>query len=408
VVDTDVKLNQKRLHPVVSVTLGLVVVATVAVSVPLIFLTEPEAERETAVRQTEALVSLAQPEFGSFTPAFSATGVVRPASQTMLTPRVSGQLVELDPAFEPGSYVQAGDVLARLDARDYEIALAQAQAALQQAEADLVLEQGRAAQAEADLRGIERDLPEARRRLVLREPQQETALAAVRNAQAEVAMAELELERTVIRAPYDAHVLSRDVDVGTQLASGQVLGRLVGLENYWAEISVPLALVDSIRIGDDSQAGSRVSLRHDTAWAPGVVREGEVIRLVGELNPQTRMATLLVEVPDPHARSEDMQGQSRLIVGGFVTASIEGKPLENVYRVPRELVRKDNTLWLMREKRLLIHPVDVIFEDDDFAYFRDDELRRDERIVTTNLATVEDGLRLRTEEAAAAGERADS
>jgi hypothetical protein len=81
-----------------------------------------------------------------------------------------------------------------------------------------------------------------------------------------------------------------------------------------------------------------------------------------------------------------------------------------VVRVPRAFIRQNDTIWLMRDDRLVINDVDIVFKDADYAYIRSG-VNADDRVVTSNLATVEDGVRLRLEEQPAempAGEAASS
>ncbi|MEJ2534571.1 MAG: hypothetical protein P8008_03680 [Gammaproteobacteria bacterium] len=82
-----------------------------AAALLLIFNTEPEAERETAVRQSAMLVDVVTPEGGSFRPVIEALGVVRPSRALELRPRVGGQVVELSSELEPGGFVREGEVL---------------------------------------------------------------------------------------------------------------------------------------------------------------------------------------------------------------------------------------------------------------------------------------------------------
>jgi multidrug efflux pump subunit AcrA (membrane-fusion protein) len=73
---------------------------------------------------------------------------------------------------------------------------------------------------------------------------------------------------------------------------------------------------------------------------------------------------------------------------------MEGREISGALKLPRELVRKDNTVWVMQEGALAIREVEILFQDTDFAYIGAG-LAAGETVVTTNLATVKEGLRLR-------------
>jgi len=359
----------------------------------VIFNTEPDVQRESAVRETAMLVEVTGVESGTFRPVIEAMGTVRPAREVTLRPRISGEVVEMAPEFVPGGEVGQGEVLLRMDDADYRIALEQRQSELQQSIAALEIEHGRQQIAENDFRQLNKELQPENRALVLREPQLKSAEAAVRAARAAVQRAQLDLERTTVRAPFHAQVMTREVNLGSQVSSGSALARLVGVDTYWVETTIPLDRLRWLKFSEDAASGSPVAIRHRSAWPADQVREGYLYRLVGELEDDTRMARVLVAVDDPLGRASGANLPS-LLIGSFVECRINGRPIENVSRLPRDLVRKDQTVWVMRDGRLAIQPVEIVFQDAEFAYVSEG-LMADDRVVTTNLATVKEGIPLR-------------
>lgn len=364
-----------------------------AAALMLIFNTEPDVQRESAVRETAMLVEVTDVESGTFRPVIEAMGTVRPAREVTLRPRISGEVVEMAAEFVPGGEVGQDDVLLRMDDADYRIALEQRQSELLQSIAALEIEHGRQQIAENDFRQLNKELQPENRALVLREPQLKSAEAAVRAARAAVQRAQLDLERTTVRAPFHAQVLTREVNIGSQVSSGSALARLVGVDTYWVETTIPLDRLRWLKFSADAAAGSPVAIRHRSAWPADRVREGYLYRLVGELEDDTRMARVLVAVDDPLGRASGSNLPS-LLIGSFVECRIDGRPIENVVRLPRDLVRKDQTVWVMRDGRLAIQPVEIVFQDAEFAYVSEG-LMADDRVVTTNLATVKEGIPLR-------------
>jgi RND family efflux transporter MFP subunit len=364
-----------------------------AAALMLIFNTEPEVQRESAVREKAMLVDVISVEAGTFRPVIEAMGTVRPAREVTLRPRIGGEVIDMAAEFVPGGEVGAGDMLLRLDDADYRIALEQRQSELQQAIAELEIEHGRQQIAENDYRQLNKDLQPENRALVLREPQLKSAEAGVRAARAAVAKAQLDLERTAVRAPFHAQVLSREVNLGSQVSAGSALARLVGVDTYWVETTIPLDRLRWLSFAENTAAGSSVAVRHRSAWSPDQVREGYLYRLVGELEGETRMARVLVAVDDPLGRAAGAALPS-LIIGSFVECRIQGRPIENVVRLPRDFVRKGDTVWVMRDGQLTVQPVTIVFQDAEFAYVSEG-LAADDQVVTTSLATVRDGIPLR-------------
>ncbi|WP_220337080.1 MULTISPECIES: efflux RND transporter periplasmic adaptor subunit [unclassified Wenzhouxiangella] len=383
-----------------------VLVLGAAILLYFIFSTEPTASRDGAVRQSASLVDVTQGEFGSFRPMIEAMGTVRPAREISLSARVEGEIVGLHESFVPGGFVDAGEMLVRIDDADYRIALEQRGSALEQAIAELEIERGEQQAARSDYESFDRDLPPERRALVLREPQLRSAEANVESARADVEQAELNLERTTVEAPFDAHVLSREINLGSQVSPGAALGRLVGLDTFWVEATVPVSRLQWLRVPDGDGPGSSVVVRNRSAWPQEAVREGEVFRLIGELEGSTRLARVLISVEDPLARESD-ENLPRLMLGEYVEVRIEGREIGDVLRLDRDYIRADDTVWLMVDGRLVIQPVSIVFQDERYAYI-DEGLSADDRVVTTRLATVQEGLRLRLDDDTDSGEDIDA
>jgi hypothetical protein len=96
------------------------------------------------------------------------------------------------------------------------------------------------------------------------------------------------------------------------------------------------------------------------------------------------------------------------MLGEYVECRIEGRELTDVVRLNRDYIRENDTVWLMVDQRLVIQPVSILFEDERYAYI-DEGLTAEDRVVTTRLATVQEGLRLRVDtDGDAAGEDIDA
>lgn len=368
--------------------------------ITVIQLTEPKAQRTSASKRTAMLVEVTRAERGTFKPEIIAMGTVRPEKEIILSPRVSGEIVSVSASFTPGGFVEKDEVLLQIDPSDYEVTLLQRKSELLQATADLELELGRQDLAEKDYRELEDSISSEYKSLVLREPQLNTARSRVEAAEAAVRRAQLDLERTRIRAPFDAHIINREANRGSQVSPGETLGKLVGVRHYWVEASVP---VSSLRWIDFSAgretSGSEVHVRNRAAWPEGAFRQGSVHSLIGELESQTRLARVLLTIADPLSHEPESAGLPPLMVGSFVEARIAGIPLQDVVRIARDYVRKDDTIWINENGLLRINELDIVLRDDEFAYISKG-LSTEDLVITTNLATVFDGAELRTADSA--------
>lgn len=359
----------------------------------VIFSTEPTAQREAQTRKTAALVEVLSVERGDYRPTLSVLGQVQAARDVVMRPRVSGQIVGLGAGFVPGGLLEAGEPLVMLDAADFERAVAARRSELKQVEAELAIEEGRQRVAQREYELLGEEIDEENRSLVLREPQIAQIRARLDAARAALELADLELDRTTVRVPFDAQVLEQSVNVGSQVGTSDRLGRLVGIDEYWIIASVPLRDLRWITFADQGdEAVTRASVRHSTAWEPDVTREARVSRLIGEVDNEARLARVLLTLSDPLARAAE---GPPVLLGTLLQVRIEGKELTDVVRLEREYLRQNDTVWLKVGGELEIRGVSVAFRDAAYAYIADG-LTPGEKVVTTSLATVTNGLPLRT------------
>lgn len=377
----------KRLPGLFAVLPTVAVIAITALIVTYMMGSTTEAKR-TRPERAARLVEVTGLSAGDHTISIEAWGTVQPSRQVSLQPQVAGEVQAIGEGLEPGARVKAGELLVKVDPSDYELTVRQRRSELTRARAELAQEQGRRAVAEQEFTLLEGEVTPAQRRLMLREPQLETARAAVASAEAALAEAELNLKRTEVRAPFNALVLERGVNIGTRVTSGSTLATVAGTDAYWVELTVPASSLRWLEI-----PGATVRLYHESVWGRNAWREGRVIRLRGDLEDRGRMARLLVEVKDPLGVREP--DRPALLLGAFLRAEITGRTLAGALALDRAWLRDDDTLWLMTpDNRLTIRPVEVLYRGADRVFLRDG-VKPGERLVTSDLAVPAEGMPLR-------------
>lgn len=353
----------------------------------------PQAVRKPKERQAR-LVETVTAVRAAHETVVEAMGTVLPARRIELRPQVAGEVIEVAAEFEPGGRFAAGDVLAAIDPRDYELAERQRAAELAEAEAQLALEMGNqeVARRESELLG---DLvAEGRLDLVLRKPQLDTARARVDAARAALDVARLALERTRIRAPFAGVVEARHVVVGSRVDAATVLASLVASDEFWIEVAVPARDLRWLSLPDvPAPRGSAARIEDATAWGEGVFRRGFVTRRLVDLEPEGRLARLLVAVPDPLGAGDT--GAPPLLLGSFVRVALLGRTVEGVV-IDRRVLRDGDSVWVMDdEDRLAIRRVEVGFRGREQAVVTAG-LQGGERLVASDLSTPVEGMPLRT------------
>ncbi len=379
------------------------VIAGVAAGlIALTFSTEPTAQKGGATKKTAMLVEVVEVERRSYRPRIVAQGTVEPAQDVVLRPQVGGRITSLAEGFTPGGFVEKGELLVRIEAADYEHALAQRKSDLRQVLSELAIEKGRQDVAKAEFERFDEEIEADDTDLVLRKPQLEALQERVNAARAAVEQAELNVRRTSVEAPFDAHILRRDVNVGSQVSPSDPIGRFVGVDTYWVGVELPLSKLRWLSFPPndddaDGEQGSKVEVRNRQAWPKDTVRNGYLYRLVGALDQNTRMARVLAAIPDPLARKLDNEDKPRLMLGEFVEVTIEGVEIDDVVRLERDYVRENDTVWVMKDGKLEISDVDIVMRDAQYAYIASG-LDDGAKAVTTHLSTVVDGAALRLDQ----------
>ncbi len=336
------------------------------------------------------LVRVAVAEARDVAVVVKAYGTVRPRDQLDVTPRVAGELVEVAPSLVSGGFVRRGDLLLRIDPRDYELAVERARAEVARAEYELELARARAEAAREEWRAVHGDAPmPSEDSLVLQGPQLAAARAGVAAARARLAEAELALERTEIRAPFDARVLEESVTRGQYVAAGRSVARIYPTDAV--EVVLPVSEEDLGWIGPLS-AAPRVVARARVAGRPAEW-SGRVVRTEGVIDPGTRMVRLVARFPGPFR-----PGRPPLTVGLFVEAEIAGRTLKGVVPIPAHALRENDTVWVVGDDgRLRIRPVGVARATDSRVLVTEG-LGPGDRVVLTRLDAVTDGMIVRVAE----------
>ncbi|MAK62964.1 MAG: efflux transporter periplasmic adaptor subunit [Ponticaulis sp.] len=298
-------------------------------------------------------------------------GEVRPRREISISPQISGRISYVSPAFIDGGFVRRGDVLVRVDDADYQLSRVRAQSQVASAEQRLARERAETELALQDLEdlGISDASPLARR-----EPQLAEAQANLDAAKSQLRDAELALERTIIRAPFDGRIRSKDVDVGQFVSTGQSLGRMFGTDI--AEVALPLTDAELGRLGltfafeeTEAEPGPAVVLSANVA---GQLRnwQARITRTAAAVDPQTRLISAIAVVEDPFG--EGASDGMPLAPGLFVSAEIEGEVLPDILIAPRAALRGKDQLYIAdpEESKLRIRNVEVIFSDPQGVYMR--------------------------------------
>jgi RND family efflux transporter MFP subunit len=173
------------------------------------------------------------------------SGSLIPVSQATIKSKVSGQVQEA--ALREGVSVQQGQVLARLDQADWKARLRQQQALLDEAQARLAMAEKNEYNAKALLsqKFISQTSFDTTANAV------ELARANVKSASAQVELARIALNDSVIRAPIGGIISKRHVQAGDKVAPDMPVYTIVGLQELTLEAQVPATDIPRVKVGQE-------------------------------------------------------------------------------------------------------------------------------------------------------------
>lgn len=231
----------------------------------------------------------AKVEKGPLIATVAATGILNPVVSVSVGSQVSGQIKELFADFN--SEVKKGQLIARIDPEQIEYRLRQAQADLDASrasvgtqQANVAVQRAEVARAEANLAEARRDLERkkslveknfiaaseaekadalykaqiagldsARAQLGVAEANSRNSLAVVKQREAQLAQAKIDLDRTAIRSPVDGIVVKRSIEPGQTVAASLQAPELFVIAQNLADMQVDSAIDESdvgrVRVG---------------------------------------------------------------------------------------------------------------------------------------------------------------
>ncbi len=336
-------------------------------------------------------------------------GTVVPRTESELVPQVSGEVVWVSPALVSGGFFEEGEVLVRIDTADYRAAIERARASLARSES----EEARARKELERQRSLASQNITSEARIDDAENGQRVAEAVLREARVVLENARRDLTRTELQAPYAGRVRNETVDVGQFVNRGTPIGRIYAVDYAEVRLPVPdreLGFLDvpltyrPNRSRQERNAGTPAASEPARTAGEGPRVElsarfagdehswqGHIVRTEGEIDPKSRMVTLIAQVEDPYREQGD---KPPLAVGLFVRAAIEGKTEANVFVLPRTALQQDDRVLVLDGDRLRFRAVDVLRVERDRVLITGG-LEAGERVCVTPLARAVDGMAVR-------------
>ena len=221
--------------------------------------------------------------------------------------------------------------------------------------------------------------------LVLREPQLASAQAKLDNAKQALIKAQEDLTNTEIRAPFDSVVVSRDIQPGSYLNAGGSVATLYSTDRI--EIEIPLSEQQWTNLPKlDSGSEWSAKVTDSTGSVEWVARVERSYQYVAQ---ETRQRSIVLVIENP------LEQENPLFPGTFVTATIEGTEVANMWQLPASALSQQGEIWTVDEQGLLAKSeATTLFERQQHIYVKPTQTGDSVQVVMRPLSNFKVGMKV--------------
>ena len=318
---------------------------------------KPELSTDLFESETLPVTTYITVEPNTYQANITALGETKPRWNTPIRSFVRGEVTYISPSLSEGSSVKKGELLLKIQDSAYQADVAEARKNVEQASLQLLQAKRNTQQARKNWQraGLEvkPDSP-----LIFKEPQLQVAQEELAAAKTRLAHTETLLKYTILTAPYDGIILTRAVNPGEFIESGQLLFQIIDSltldipimlnSQQWQQLS-PKLLGSSARIN---------SMNRELQWEAQVQRKGSYI------DKKTRLRQVYLSY------QQDSNQTEKLLPGEFVKVNLLGRSYENLLKLPQSVYTRDKVIWFLNSSNVLTRYRTVpVFSDSDFFYF---------------------------------------
>lgn len=309
------------------------------------FLASPKEKPAKVQKDNVSLVFSEEVKLDSIPIFIESTGLLKAVKRLELYSEVQGLMEDDQGRFKAGNSFDKGDLLIQIRSQDQRAQLYAQRSSFQSTLAalmpDLKADYPDAYQTwDAYLKGFDNDkmtmdLPE------VKNDKLKTFLIGRGLYSNYYTLKNLEIinQKYSIRAPYDGVLIQSEVDPGTVIRNGQLLGVFIQPNRYELEVSIDAASAKYIAVGQEV----KLSLEgEEKSWT------GRVNRLVKAIEEQSQMSTFFVEV-----KSEELKE------GMFLKASVEARSIPNAFSLNRAALVDQNQVYVVQADTLATKDIEL-------------------------------------------------
>ena len=409
--------------------LRVVVVLVIAIVLAKLLISlkkEPE-KKEIAKTPPSVKVMIATPVPKVMT--VEAFGTVKPRKLVRVSMEVPGRIDYIHPSFIEGGMIFKGELMVSIDQRSYKLNKQAGQVRIRQAKTDIEsLKQDienlkndiKLSNSNIELAKKELDrvkaltenqfasknsldrseqqylmakisLQNIKNRLSLTDTLMEQKKAALTMAHVDFEKADLALKKTQIKADFNGLILDKFAEQGEYVNPGQILGSIYQKDSLDVDVRIPLEKmkwIESLFKNGETPA-AKVMVANFDSVKPNIWN-AKVVRIKAKIDEKTRTLPMTLEILNPDVKIKNI---FTLKPGTFVKCSIIGVTYENIYVLPRYLIKSDNILFTVDDTYLKMKKVNILRKFEEEIYI-DHGLNPGEKIIISPLPGALEGMEL--------------
>ena len=382
--------------------LRVIVVLVIAIALAKLLISLKKEPEKKEIIKTPPSVKVMQATPVSKVMTVDAYGTVKPRKLVKIAVEVPGRIDYIHPSFIEGGVIEKGEVLIGIDQRSYKLDRQTGQVRIRQAKTaieslkqdiknlrnDILLSKANVNLTQKELKRItalsenqyasKNSLDKAEQqylqakialqninnRLSLTDTLMGQKTASLSMAQVDFQKADLALDKTQIRSDFNGFVLDKFAEKGEYVNPGQALGSIYQKGSLDVDVRIPLEKMKWI--GASFENGKTPDAKVMVANFEGMkpfVWKAKVVRVKAKIDEKTRTLPMTLEILTPDVKIKNIFD---LKPGTFVKCSIVGERYENIFVLPRYLLKRDDILFTVNGNHLKMKKVNVLrkFEDE--------------------------------------------
>lgn len=411
----------------------VIVVLVVAVAIARMFISLKEKPEKKEIIKTPPSVKVMTIKPTLKVMTVGAFGTVKPRKLVKIAVEVPGRIDYIHPSFIEGGEIVNGDLLIRIDQRSYMLDRQAGDVRIRQAKTDIEtlktdienlkkdveLSLANVALAQKELKRIKAlsenqfaskntldkaeqqylqakiGLQTIHNRLSLTTTMMAQKRAALAMARVDFEKADLAFQKTEIKSPFDGFVLDKFAEQGEYVNPGQALGALYQKDSLDVDVRIPLEKMKWIEsFFEDGKTPEAVVTVANFDSDSSHVWQAKVARVKAKIDEKTRTLPMTLEIMTPTVK---IKGIFDLKPGTFVKCSIIGDTYDNIFVLPRHLLKRGNILFTVNDSHLKMTKVNVLrkFEDEVFI---DGGLKPGDKVISSPLPGALAGMEITIKE----------